>query len=487
VAVGVTATFTVNFTGTAPCTYQWLENGVVIPGAMSAVFTTPVLAASDNGEQYSVTVTDSAGFVTSAAAVLTVNAVGSSAPVITTQPTSQSVAIGTKATFTVNFTGEAPFTYQWFENGVAIQGATSAFFTTPVLAATDNGIEIPLGSYLPRFHHPLKSSGEGVADGTQHCPAAGNQQEDGREDYREDPPVALPPVVVSAPLASETRPATPGGSWFPAAQLSRGRLHLAAVYFVLLAVLFAWGISEWRESLRAQLTPGVALFWEKILHSPEPTMIVLGVHSIDAKGNDNSPLSHASQPRPQETLLAAMTRSDMVHLSDLTGYGEIVRLLTGHTHSFRTQGAADTTLEQLRQGSFVLIGGFNNLWTKRLSQELRFRLVTLNGHDNVIQDSQHPSTVWTLDVTRSALANSRDYGLVSCFFDPETEQHVILAAGIGKSGTEAATDFLTNEPGLDAWFKTIHPRSGANVEVVVSTDVIEGEHGPPHVVSYSIW
>ena len=118
---------------------------------------------------------------------------------------------------------------------------------------------------------------------------------------------------------------------------------------------------------------------------------------------------------------------------------------------------------------------------------MRFRLVTLNGHDNVIQDSQHPSTVWTLDVTRSALANSRDYGLVSWFFDPVTEQHVILAAGIGKSGTEAATDFLTNEPGLDAWFKTVQPRSGANVEVVVSTDVIEGEHGPPHVVAYSIW
>jgi hypothetical protein len=165
----------------------------------------------------------------------------------------------------------------------------------------------------------------------------------------------------------------------------------------------------------------------------------------------------------------------------------IVRLLTGHTHSFRTQGAADTTLEQLRQGSFVLIGGFNKLWTKRLSQELRFRLVTLNDHENVIQDSQHPSTVWTLDATWSALANSRDYGLVSCFFDPEPEQHVILAAGIGKSGTEAAADFLTNERGLDAWFKTVHPRSGANLEVVVSTDVIEGEHGPPHVIAYSIW
>jgi len=114
-------------------------------------------------------------------------------------------------------------------------------------------------------------------------------------------------------------------------------------------------------------------------------------------------------------------------------------------------------------------------------------LVTLNGHDNVLQDGQHPSTVWTRDVTPSALANSRDRGPVSCFVDPETELHVILVARIGKSGTEAATDFLTNETGLDAWFKTVHPRSGANVEVVVSTDLIEGEHGLPHVVACSLW
>ncbi len=52
---GSTATLTVTATGTAPLVYQWLENGASIAGATSSSYTTPVLAASDSGEQYVVT------------------------------------------------------------------------------------------------------------------------------------------------------------------------------------------------------------------------------------------------------------------------------------------------------------------------------------------------------------------------------------------------------------------------------------------------
>ena len=61
------------------------------------------------------------------------------APTITTQPASQTATVGSTATFTVAAGGTAPFTYQWYENGAAISGATAASFTTPVLASTDNG------------------------------------------------------------------------------------------------------------------------------------------------------------------------------------------------------------------------------------------------------------------------------------------------------------------------------------------------------------
>ena len=58
---------------------------------------------------------------------------------ISTQPASQTAAVGQTATFTVLATGAAPLSYQWQKNGTAISGATLASYTTPALTSTDNG------------------------------------------------------------------------------------------------------------------------------------------------------------------------------------------------------------------------------------------------------------------------------------------------------------------------------------------------------------
>ena len=71
---GLTATFSVTATGTSPLGYQWKKNGTAISGATSASYTTPANSASDGGSQFTVTVSNSAGTVTSNAATLTVNA-----------------------------------------------------------------------------------------------------------------------------------------------------------------------------------------------------------------------------------------------------------------------------------------------------------------------------------------------------------------------------------------------------------------------------
>ncbi len=63
---------------------------------------------------------------------------GATAPTITTQPASQSVAVGNSATFIVAATGTAPLTYQWQNNGVTVANATSASYTTPAAASADN-------------------------------------------------------------------------------------------------------------------------------------------------------------------------------------------------------------------------------------------------------------------------------------------------------------------------------------------------------------
>src|SRR5205823_286993 len=140
VTIGQTATFTVVATGTAPLSYQWQKNGTAISGATSASYTTAATTSSDNGAQFVVVVSNSAGSVTSNAATLTVNA-GAVAPLITTQPASQTVTVGQTATFTVVATGTAPLSYAWRKNGTPISGATAASYTTPATTSSDNSAQ----------------------------------------------------------------------------------------------------------------------------------------------------------------------------------------------------------------------------------------------------------------------------------------------------------------------------------------------------------
>jgi hypothetical protein len=138
VTAGQTATFCVTSPGAVPLSYQWSKNGAAISGATSASYTTPATATSDSGSQFTVVVSNSAGNVTSNAAILTVTS-ADVAPSITRQPTSQTVTAGQTATFSVTSSGTAPLNYQWRKNGAGISGATSASYTTPATVTSDSG------------------------------------------------------------------------------------------------------------------------------------------------------------------------------------------------------------------------------------------------------------------------------------------------------------------------------------------------------------
>ncbi len=138
VAAGALATFTAAFSGTPAPSRQWFRNGVAISGATGLSYSlTTVLG--DSGAVFTCTATNSAGSVTTNAAVLTVTALAV-APSITTQPAPQSSLVGSPVTFSVVAAGTSPLAYQWLRNGAAIAGATSDSYTfTPGIE--DNGAD----------------------------------------------------------------------------------------------------------------------------------------------------------------------------------------------------------------------------------------------------------------------------------------------------------------------------------------------------------
>jgi glucose/arabinose dehydrogenase len=103
VTEGQRATFSVVATGTPPLSYQWQRNGTDIAGATAASYTTPPTAPADNGAQFRVRVSNSAGSVLSNPATLTVTANRAPTGTITAPTSGTTYAAGT----TVSYAGTA--------------------------------------------------------------------------------------------------------------------------------------------------------------------------------------------------------------------------------------------------------------------------------------------------------------------------------------------------------------------------------------------
>jgi subtilisin-like proprotein convertase family protein len=140
VVAGTTALLTVSATGTAPLSYQWQLGGAPIDGATATSLSLPNVQPANQGN-YTVVVTNSAGSVTSAVAVLTVLV----PPSIALQPGSQTNNAGGAAAFSVNAGGSTPLSYQWrlnngaLSNGGRLGGVTTSALSISSLQASDAG------------------------------------------------------------------------------------------------------------------------------------------------------------------------------------------------------------------------------------------------------------------------------------------------------------------------------------------------------------
>jgi hypothetical protein len=134
VAAGQSATFTLATTLPLPLNYQWRLNGVPLPGETNLSLIIPDVELANAGN-YSVRITNPETGV----AFNTPSASLTGPVVITLQPQSQSLRVGSNVTFRVVATGSGPFTYQWRFNSIALPGATSDMLIVTNLHLSDEG------------------------------------------------------------------------------------------------------------------------------------------------------------------------------------------------------------------------------------------------------------------------------------------------------------------------------------------------------------
>ena len=138
VRTGLAASFSVAAGGDAPLSYQWRRNGVDIPGATAASYTTAPLSFSDNGALYAVVVRGASASLTSAPATLAVSSLPASL-FFSAEPVSfTAVSLGSTPKLMSTVSG-LHSSRQWRRNGVDIPGANALVLTLPAITAADDG------------------------------------------------------------------------------------------------------------------------------------------------------------------------------------------------------------------------------------------------------------------------------------------------------------------------------------------------------------
>jgi glutamine amidotransferase-like uncharacterized protein len=107
-----------------------------------------------------------------------------------------------------------------------------------------------------------------------------------------------------------------------------------------------------------------------------------------------------------------------------------------------------------------------------------------------IVDGTAPSqTQWVLDRSvQMATNNYRDYAIIARFTNSDTGKLAVVVAGIGRGGTIAAGEFLTDAGDLTQLQRAAQAAGNKkNIEVVLSTQIIDGEPGTPKMEGAYFW
>ena len=228
----------------------------------------------------------------------------------------------------------------------------------------------------------------------------------------------------------------------------------------------------------------VARFWAPILESSSPVLICIGDPQSVRQPALTSP---AAAVRPDDLTIDEFLRTNSVRYTDSVTLALLAGELRTRSKPFHIRRPAATELKDLREGPVVLIGGFNNPWTLRLSEGQRFTLAS-DDKGPYISDRERPDDrQWQMDAPGRLLKNLQEtYGLITRVKDPATGHSVLSVAGL-VLGTSAAAECLIDAACVRSAEGLGGDLDGKNVQIVVSAAVIGEDAGAPRVVATHSW
>ena len=308
-------------------------------------------------------------------------------------------------------------------------------------------IDVPLGSYVPEFHFP--TSKEHLDRLTE--PAIPQEE-----------PARIHPLMPKR--LGWRQHSVPG-------VLSLPKLGIALAMSLILVSL-AW-FRPWvmRSNVLDQ-------FWAPVLSPSVPVLLCV------ARG----PLAPGTMATPEQLI----SRPSGIAWADVVTLARLAGLIQSKGQPYQLRREELATFSELQEGPAILVGAFNSAWTLRLMEGMRFGFHQ-DGTVYWIADQQDSGKRrWKIDLGRTDAQGrpliNEDYALISRFLNLRTGKIVVVVAGLYGFGTEAAGRLLTDARQIELLTGHVPPRwEKKNLQIVISTEVIDRSPGPARVLAAYSW
>ena len=327
-------------------------------------------------------------------------------------------------------------------------------------------ILLPAGSYVPEFvyHEEIEADADVPAPSVPIPEIAPEAQSDAS--HGTGVLSVLAPTFVGPHTGIE-----PASALSPApAGITPRRVLWWSLTVVVAALLLTGGWWKYHANHTQQALDG---FWGPVLRDQRTVPICAG-SSVFAPNNFSGVLTAGKDI--EYPFVSMQIASSIARLSGL---------LQQHGTAAQLLSSASTPLTELRERPVILLGGYNNKWTIRLMQPLRFHFPP--EPEEAIVDQTQPQSRWTRDRSLP-YASADDYALIARFRDPTTNSWVVVVAGLGRNGTEGAAQFLTSTN----YMQQLRDRLGSdfgnkNIEALLKVSVIDGKTAAPEILTTHTW
>ena len=324
-------------------------------------------------------------------------------------------------------------------------------------------IELPVGSYIPKFH------------------------------WRTEPPPPPPAAAPAPELEVVEQPPAP-----PKQFVNWKIMGFAAALAIagIAATIIIRAYSHHPSALD--------LFWGPLSATQQPVLICVPSPVTYAVSSDlfpKSPAAHTGiydsimkrnatplQLDPDTSILwKEITPLDDFYVNKDDAYvaEELSTFFARERRPSQVRFGKDYTYEDLRSSPAILIGAYNNPWSDRIMSDLPIGFRE-SGEVLWIEDRTKPGQVWKNSL--EGRLGTKDFALVARLMNSKTGQFLLIVSGIGMVGTKAAGRFISHEQDLETALRTA-PRGWEqkNLEVVLETDIVDGSPSPPRTVAVKVW